>query len=141
MNESKEENLLGITFDQSLFFKHHVRVLCKKVDPKAPCSCSNITLHGHLETSAVKEGVHLSHFCYCPLVWMFYVRALNHGINHIHERALRIAYKDYESDFGFLLEISKSMPIYARNVELLMTESYKTKGPLNPPLMNDVIMQ
>ena len=46
----------------------------------------------------------LSHFSYCPPVWMFYDRALNHRINHIHERALRIAHTDYDNDFGFLLE-------------------------------------
>ena len=67
----------------------------------------------------------LSHFSYCPLVWTFYDRALNHRINHIHERALRIAYKDYENDFGFLLEQSKSVPIHVRNLQLLMAEIYK----------------
>ena len=47
VKESTEENLLGITFDQSLSFKQHVRALCKKGWPKTPCSCQNITLHGH----------------------------------------------------------------------------------------------
>ena len=54
----------------------------------------------------------LSHFSYCPLVWMFYDRALNDNVNHIHERALHIAYNDYENDFGFLLEQSKSVPVH-----------------------------
>ena len=64
----------------------------------------------------------LSHFSYCPLVWMFYDRTLNHRINHVYERALRIAYKDYGNDFGFLLEQTKSVPIHVRNLQLLMTE-------------------
>ena len=72
---------------------------------------------------------------------MFYDRALNHRINHIHERALRIAYKDYENDFGFLLEQSKSVPIHVRNLQLLMTEIYKTKGVLNPPFMKEICKQ
>ena len=59
---------------------------------------------------------------YYLLVWMFNDRALNHKINHIHEEALRIAYKDYENDFGFVLEHSKSERIHARNLQLLMTE-------------------
>ena len=83
----------------------------------------------------------LSHFSYCPLVWMLYDGALNHRINHIHERALRIAYKDYENDFGFRLEQSKSVPIHIRNLQLLMTEIYKTKGGLNPPFMKEICMQ
>ena len=83
----------------------------------------------------------LPHFSYCPLVWMFYDRTLNHRINHIHKRALRIAYKDYENDFGFLLEQSKSVPIHVRNLQLLMTEIYKTKCGLNPPFMKEIFMQ
>ena len=78
----------------------------------------------------------LSHFTYCPLVWMFYDTASNHRINHIHERALRIAYKDYENDFGFLLEQSKSVPVHVRNLQLLMTENYKTKCGLSPSFRN-----
>ena len=34
MKESTAENLLGITFDQSLSFKQHVKVLCKKASQK-----------------------------------------------------------------------------------------------------------
>ena len=67
---------------------------------------------------------------------MFHDRALNHVINHIHEGALSIAYKDYENDFGFLLEQSKSVPIHVRNLQLLMTEIYKTKYGLNPPFIH-----
>ena len=72
---------------------------------------------------------------------MFYDRALNHRINHIHEKELHIAYKDYENDFGFLLSLaentndrndfgflleqSMSVPIHVRNLQWLMTEIYK----------------
>ena len=40
-----------------------------------------------------------SQFRYCPLVWMFHSRNLNNRISNIHERALRIVYRDYESAF------------------------------------------
>ena len=33
-------------------------------------------------------------FGYCPLTWMFHGRRVNSKINHIHERALRIIYKN-----------------------------------------------
>ena len=38
-------------------------------------------------------------FGYCPLIWMLCGRNLNNGINHLHERSLRIVYNDYESSF------------------------------------------
>ena len=34
MKESSEENLLGITFDQSLSLKEHVKTLCRKAGQK-----------------------------------------------------------------------------------------------------------
>ena len=65
----------------------------------------------------------------------------DHRINRVQERALRIAYKDYGSDFGLLLEQTKSVPIHVRNMQLLMTEMYKTKSDLNPPFMKDIYME
>ena len=55
-----------------------------------------------MDTEKLKQVLQafvLSHFSYCPLVWMLYDRSLSHRINHIHERALRFAYKDYQTDF------------------------------------------
>ena len=104
MKESKEENLLGITFDQSLSFKQHVKALCKKAGQKLHALAR---ISRYMDTEKLQRLMRafvLYHFSYCPLVWMFCDRALNHRINHIHERALRIAYKDYENDFGFPLE-------------------------------------
>ena len=83
----------------------------------------------------------ISQFSYSPLVWMFYDRTLDHRINRTQERALRIAYKDYRNNFGFLLEQTKSVPIHVRNLQLLMTEMYKTKFDLNPPFMKDIFME
>ena len=35
-----------------------------------------------------------SQFGYCLLTWMFHDKRANSKVNHIHERALRIAYKN-----------------------------------------------
>ena len=56
-------------------------------------------------------------------------------------RAFRTAYKDYRNDFGFLLGQTKSVPIHVRNLQMLMTEMYKTKSNLNPPFMKDICME
>ena len=77
-------------------------------------------------------------FGYCPLVWMFYSRKLNNRINNIHERALRIVYRDYESTFQQLLKQNKSVSIHQRNLQILATEIFKTKNGLNPVIMEDV---
>ena len=49
-----------------------------------------------------------SHFSYYPLVWMFHSRRLNNRIDHIHGRALKIIYQDYNSSFKELLRKDKT---------------------------------
>ena len=62
----------------------------------------------------------MSHFNYCPLVWMFHDRATNSRINKIHERDLRIAYRDTESSFDELLAKDNSVSVHQRNLQVLM---------------------
>ena len=78
----------------------------------------------------------LSQFGYCPLVWMFHSRKLNHRINRIHERALRIVYKDNESSFEDLLTKDDSFTIHERNIQTLAIELYKVAYGLSPSIMN-----
>ena len=67
----------------------------------------------------------LSQFNYCPLVWMLFDITMNRKMNHVHEGSLRIAYKDYKSDFGSPLGQSNLISIHVRNLQLLMTEVFK----------------
>merc|ERR1712074_69682 len=83
----------------------------------------------------------LSHFGYCPLVWMLHSRKLNHRINRLHERALRIVYDDYESSFQKLLEISNSFTIHERNIQSLAIEIYKVVNNIAPEIMNLVFQK
>ena len=80
----------------------------------------------------------LCQFGYCPLVWMFHSRKLNTRINRIHERALRIVYKDHESSFEELLAKSNSYTIHHRNIQSLGIELYKVSYALSPKIMNEV---
>ena len=82
----------------------------------------------------------LSQFTYCPLVWMLGERGLNNKINHLHEKALRIAYKDDVSDFKALLEKDNAVTIHVRNIQLLMTEIFKTQHSLNPTFMKEIFI-
>ena len=72
----------------------------------------------------VMQAFVLSHFCYCSLVWVFYDRTLSNRIDHIHERALCFAYKDYQADFESLLEQRNLVSIHVKNLQLLLTVIY-----------------
>ena len=41
------------------------------------------------------KPVIISQFRYCPFIWMTHSRGINNKINHIHETAQRIVYKDF----------------------------------------------
>ena len=69
---------------------------------------------------------------------MFHSRKLNNRINNIHERAVRIVYRDYGSTLQQLLKQKKSVSIHQRNLQILATEIFKTKNGLNPVFMEDI---
>ena len=58
---------------------------------------------------------------------MFHDRNLNAKVNRIHERALRIVYKDTHADYEALLELDNAVSVHQRNLQYLMTKIYKTK--------------
>ena len=72
-----------------------------------------------------------SHFSFCTIVWMFRRRNLNERINHVHERALRIVYKDFKLSFQKLLTEDNSLNIHHRNLQKLVTEIFKDKNGLS----------
>ena len=82
-----------------------------------------------------------SQFAYSPLVWMFHDRGLNNKINALHERTLRVVYKDDISTFEELLEKDNSQCIHHRNIHALAIEMYKSKCDIGPEIMNDIFVK
>ena len=79
-----------------------------------------------------------SHFGYSPLIWMFHSRRLNNRINHLHERSLRIVYKDNYSSYVDLLVKDKSFTIHQRNIQSLAIELFKVKRNLSNVIMCNI---
>ena len=82
-----------------------------------------------------------SQFGYCLFVWMFHNRIYNDKINPLHERMLRIAYKDYKSSFAKLLSEDKSFTVHHKNVQKLPIEMYKVKNELCQKIMLDLFKE
>ena len=99
IKNSTEERLLGIKFDSKLSFENHVSSLCKKASQKLHALTRIVNYMNLSKRKALMKTFVISQFNYCPLVWMFHSRKLNHRINSIHERALRVTYQDYQSRF------------------------------------------
>ena len=77
-----------------------------------------------------------SQFNCCPLAWMFCSRKLNNLVNKVQERALKLTWKDNESNFKTFLNENNEKYLYQRNLQFLMTELYKFKNNYAPPIMH-----
>ena len=135
---SESVKLLGVTIDNKLNFTEHITKLCKKVSSKlhALARVSNYMCQDKLRT-LMKSFIE-SQFSYCPLIWMFHSRTLNNRINRLHERGLRLVYKDYTLTFDELLRKDKSFSIHHRNLQLLAIEMYKVFKGVAPAFMSDI---
>ena len=86
ITNSTEEKLLGIKFNSKLFFENHFSSLCKKASQKLHALIRIVNYMNLFKRKTLMK----TQFNYCPMVCMFYSRKLNHRINSIHERALRV---------------------------------------------------
>ena len=141
LQSEKEVKLLGVWIDNKLTFEEHIKVLLRKGNQK---------LHALMRVSKYMSTEKLrllmktfieSHFNYCPLLWMFHSRKLNNRINSLHERALRVVYKDDNLTFEQLLERDKSFTIHERNLQKLAILMYKVKHKLCPQPIQDIFIQ
>ena len=76
--------MLGVNFESRFNFDYHVNTILKRTS-KMDTNRRRVLLNAFIK----------SQFSYCPLIWMFLSRTLNNRINKIHEKALRLVYKDF----------------------------------------------
>ena len=76
------------------------------------------------------KAFNTSQFSHCPLTWMLQSRTINNHINNIHERALRLTFKDNHSSFKGLFEKDHSVTVHHKNLQVLLTEIFEVKNEL-----------
>ena len=138
VKESKIGKLLGITFDNNINMKEHIKGICKQASNKLYALARISSYLDESKRKILMKSFILSQFNYCPIIWMYCQRQSNNLINRIHERALRIAYNDYVSNFEVLLSKDNAMTIHERNIQSLAVEIYKTTHNLNPHMMTEI---
>ena len=130
--------LLGVTIDNKLNFNEHVTKLCKKANHKY---LALVRVSNHMSQEKMRlimKSFIEAQFNYCPLIWMFHSRTLNNKINRLHERALRLVYKNSINTFQELLDKDNSFTIHDRNLQKLAVEMYKVKHNLSSKLMSEL---
>ena len=139
LKNSQCQKLLGVQIDSKLSFNNHVAGLCTKASQKLH-ALSRISNYMTLtQRRIIMKTFIISQFGYCPLVWMFHSRKLNGRINRLHERALRIVYKDDKATFNELLIKDESYTVHERNIQTLAIELYKVAYKLCPKIMNLIL--
>ena len=86
------------------------------------------------QTETLLSSFIISHFSYCPPIWMFCSKKSTKKINVVHERSLRITLKDYTS----LLEEAHQITFHQRCIIPLMIEVYKYLKGYSPDIMNGI---
>ena len=138
LSSSKYEELLGILIDHKLTFENHLLNIVQKVNQKLQALARISKYIPRKKLRIIMKAFVSSQFAYCPLIWMFHSRQINHKINKLHERALRIVYNDHFSSFEELLSKDKSVTVHQRNLQTLATEMYKILNGLSPDIMQDI---
>ena len=129
--------LLGLQVEEDLSIETHLNSVIKKGNQKLHALMRISKYQSSEKLRLVMKAFIESQFNYCPLVWMFHSRTILKKINNLHERALRVVYRDTKSSFQELLDKDKSFSIHERNVQKLAIEMYKVKNDLAPiPVQN-----
>ena len=127
--------MIGTLFNSKFDFDEPVTSLCRSASQKLNALARVSDYMNLAQPRLIMNAFIFSQFGYYPLVWIFHSRKQNNRINSIHERALRITYRNYESTFQ---QLFKQVSIHQRNLQILATETFKTKNGLNPVIMDNV---
>ena len=141
IKSSESVELLGIKIDKSLNFTDHVSRLLKKGNQKLYALARISKYLSPDKLKIIMKTFMQSQINYCPLVWMFHGRTLNNKINKLHERAMRIVYKNESLTFDELLQLDNSVTVHQKNLQKLATEMYKAKHRISPIPMQELFSE
>ena len=138
IKEEDKVKLLGIAIDNQLKCDNHIKNMSKEAGKKINALARIAPYLNENKWKLLMKTFVLTFFNYCLLVWMYCSRKNNKLINTIHERALRIAYNDFSSNFEQLLLKDNTVTNHTRNLKQLATEIYKTIHHENPSFMEEI---
>ena len=122
---SDSEKLQDMIIYSKLSFNNHLQNICKKANQKV-----HVITRTTPYLSIPKWKLQMNFFltsqfnCY-RLVWMCHSRLMNHKINLLPKKRLRVIYSDNTSPFEELLDKDGSATMHSRNLHVTATEMFK----------------
>ena len=94
ISNEKRVKLLGVNLEGRLNFDHHVNTHLKKASKTYHALSKVCNQMDRKRRRILLNAFIKSQFSYCTFFWMFQSTTLNNRINKIHEKTLRLVYKD-----------------------------------------------
>ena len=132
-----EQKLLGIIIDKDLNFQSHTKSIIKTANQKLSALIRVAPFMTDFNKKVIFNSFFKGQFNYCPLLWMFSTRKVNHKINRLHERGLRALLNDETSTFNDMLSKSNDTAVHVKNIQRLMIEFCKYLYGLWAPIMKE----
>ena len=130
---------LGVYIDSKLTFTEHISQCCKK----AARQLNALTrISKHLDENSRKHifrSFIMSNFTYCAIVWHFCGVMNNSKIEKIQERALRIVFGDYCSDYQDLTKRFGTDTMLQSRLKKIVLETFKSMKGTNPSYIQDIL--
>ena len=129
-------NLLGVTLDQKLNFKEHVRNLCRKAAWQLT-ALSRISKYLNQEAKMkIFKSYIVSNFEYCKLIWHFCGKTDSKKVEKLQERGLRIVFNDFDATYESLLTRANFKSLEENRLRTMLVEVYKAYYDMSPDYIN-----
>ena len=87
----------------------------------------------------LEENIHKHlYLIIASAIWMFHSKKLNNHIDLLHEKTLRLVYKDKKTTYQELLQKDNYIRVHHRNPQFLATEHFKVKNDRALNIMKEV---
>ena len=117
LKKSKEVEILGIMLDRNMNFLTHIKNICRKAGKKLSALLRISCYLSQGKKVLLYKSMIKSQFNYRPILRMFCSRHSNNVINKVHERGLRLTYRDEARDFQQILREQNEIKIHQRNLQ------------------------
>ena len=138
LKSSEEVLLLGVKLDSQLSFYPHIKNICKKASAKIKALMRIRRYLTQTQVDRLYTAHVMSPLNYCPLVRMFCSKQVHNLIDSTHRRTLCAELNTFTVTLDeMMLEKSNTLSVHTKNLQLLLTEIFKSVNHLNPEFIWD----